>query len=506
MVSSAAARLGLDTEETNPVLLRQMAKRKRQMHARRIASARKKGGAAKAVSAPVLPAIDDRWLQPYEEEEYGDYAEEEEEYGSQSTYSESATDEASWSRDEQQHYEPQLVATNEAPWSRDDQPAVERGPLEPVNQPAVLSNRAMPRGGWGRRPDPGVVGMEAAAHHIRNAPVALLPCGAWPVKKDQLGHRALFQKPELPEQPRRRLAARTRGNGVLSPMRDRQPCTQRRENRHTESIVRDADGRRVYEHNRVSIRRPHPPIRRPLALGSDERRFLWRRLSNDLFIHVTTFLEVRDLGRLACTARRFNVRCIANPEQQAQRVVEHAEETTRDDDVDSNRVPEMWSIPEEGARRQCASKPAHAHTWVVRGTSWMRLLHKITTMLVLEHSALFKPHRTASRDLQASVDDSGTAVIAHSSLAAAEDAGSSSRTGAAVLKTDFSSASFGPPMLRGRHYVETTILEPGTRGCFIGLVPAKSYNHRWVSERASGTSVTFCMRALPRGLCWLTIH
>ena len=112
----------------------------------------------------------------------------------------------------------------------------------------------------------------------------------------------------------------------------------------------------------------------------------------------------------------------------------------------------------------------------------------------------------STRDLQASVDDSGTAVIAHSSLATAEDAGSSSRTGAAVLKTDFSSASFGPPMLRGRHYVETTILEPGTRGCFIGLVPAKSYNHRWVSERASGTSVTFCMRALPRGLCWLTIH
>ena len=345
MVGIAAAKLGLDTEETNPVLLRQMLRRKKKAQRRRVDDARRRGtkkirqefalwappwptargarddataggsgGCAAAAGPPyteragvTLPPWDQRWDAPVE---------------------------------------PEL----------EPEPRPPKPPLPEWIQPpiAVSLRRRKLAKTWGRRSPPGESGAEAAAYRARNAPIALRPGGTWPeetVRVAERDHRTVFAKqPPLPKQPRLRQAAAARRRndgrevGSLSPACEARPAVQQRDNRHGIAIKEDGMPFRhsnitfTTQNQRIVTRRPNPPTRRPLTPGSDRRRFHWRRLPHVCFGVVAAFLDLPSLGRLACVARRFSIKCIAAGI--------------------NGSGPEMWSVIEEGARRQLLDAPA----------------------------------------------------------------------------------------------------------------------------------------------------
>jgi hypothetical protein len=465
MVSSAAARLGLDTDETNPLLLRQMAKRKRQMHRRMIARARKVGGdlasprvpSKRRVSADatlhLFPPLGERWLQPYD-------GPEPERKQLQFIYSERSSDSG---QPEPAREQLQFIYSQRG--SDAGLPALLHQSGQPHHRSQLHSGSysAAPHEIAKHRATPGADGRDAAARRLRDAPISLLPCGAWPAKQDRLGHRGLFHQPELPPQPRRRLAVAAHERGALSPTKNRPQCTDLRENRQGTQVGR--------------VRRPCPPVRRALAPGSDDRRFLWRRLPDEAFGVIAGFLSgLRDLGRLACTARRFSLKCIAD-------------RSCSDVGASSSSTAECWTIPEEGARRQLLVQPGYVRSWVRRsgcGTSWMRLLRDALTLLALESSALFEPH-LATHDLRAGADEDGTATIMHSLYSPQEASLDNKSAGFQAPAEDgsavFASASFGPPMRHGRHYVEATITQVGTHGVFIGVVPSDICNMRTATSQ-----------------------
>ena len=71
-------------------------------------------------------------------------------------------------------------------------------------------------------------------------------------------------------------------------------------------------------------------------------------LSDEVFVNIASSLDIPALGALGCTAQRFTTRTIADP-------------TRSDHDseggggaaaVAAAAAPEMWSVVDEGARRQ----------------------------------------------------------------------------------------------------------------------------------------------------------
>ena len=78
-------------------------------------------------------------------------------------------------------------------------------------------------------------------------------------------------------------------------------------------------------------------------------------LGDDIFVLIAAELDVRMLGRLACTAPRFWRASVADPRHQG------------------GGAPELWSVAEEGARRRllrAQSEPAPGRA----GGSWLRAL------------------------------------------------------------------------------------------------------------------------------------
>eukprot|EP01043_Picozoa_sp_COSAG02_P011304 COSAG02_NODE_415_length_22762_cov_133.681816_3_plen_124_part_00 len=86
-------------------------------------------------------------------------------------------------------------------------------------------------------------------------------------------------------------------------------------------------------------------------------------LGDDVLAVLAAKLDVRTLGRLACAAQRFCRKTICDPEYSG-----------------GADVPaELWSVVEEGARRQMCLHTLEAQSWVSRclGGSWLRMLGDI---------------------------------------------------------------------------------------------------------------------------------
>ena len=86
-------------------------------------------------------------------------------------------------------------------------------------------------------------------------------------------------------------------------------------------------------------------------------------LGDDVFVHIGAFLDVRMLGRLACTAPRFSRKTVADPEHEK---------------GEGRPPPQMWTVAEEGARRGL-ERLARERGWVVRRDRedcWLEVLRK----------------------------------------------------------------------------------------------------------------------------------
>ncbi len=73
-------------------------------------------------------------------------------------------------------------------------------------------------------------------------------------------------------------------------------------------------------------------------------------LTDDVFIHIASWLDVRTLGRLAAVSSRFNARTMFT-------------DRTR---PGSSSAPACWSLVNEGARLQLERSPAYVVAWVPR--------------------------------------------------------------------------------------------------------------------------------------------
>ncbi len=84
-------------------------------------------------------------------------------------------------------------------------------------------------------------------------------------------------------------------------------------------------------------------------------------LGDDIFALIAAELDTRMLGRLGCTAQRFARPSVPDPAHQG-------------------RAPaELWSVPEEGARRRLCAQSEQVRGWVSRGGvggSWLRALRE----------------------------------------------------------------------------------------------------------------------------------
>ena len=88
-------------------------------------------------------------------------------------------------------------------------------------------------------------------------------------------------------------------------------------------------------------------------------------LGDDIFVLIAAELDARMLGRLACAAQRFWRASVADPEHKG------------------SAPPQLWSVAEEGARRQLYAHGEQVRGWVPRrhAESWMRRLHKAEKLL-----------------------------------------------------------------------------------------------------------------------------
>lgn len=81
-------------------------------------------------------------------------------------------------------------------------------------------------------------------------------------------------------------------------------------------------------------------------------------LGDDVIVMIAAKLDIRTLGRLACAAQRFCRKTICDP------------------DNSGDGVPELWSVVEDGARRQTYLHTLQTQRWVsrCRGGSWLCVL------------------------------------------------------------------------------------------------------------------------------------
>ena len=71
-------------------------------------------------------------------------------------------------------------------------------------------------------------------------------------------------------------------------------------------------------------------------------------LGDEIFVLIAAELDIRALGRLACVAQRFRRRSVPDPGHKKDR---------------DAGVPELWSVVEEGARRQLRAYGKQAWGW-----------------------------------------------------------------------------------------------------------------------------------------------
>ena len=87
-------------------------------------------------------------------------------------------------------------------------------------------------------------------------------------------------------------------------------------------------------------------------------------LSDDAFVLISAELDARMLGRLGCAAQRFWRKSVREPAR-------------------PGAATEMWSVPEEGARRRLGAQTEQVRGWVQRGRngSWLRALAQVEKMM-----------------------------------------------------------------------------------------------------------------------------
>ena len=90
-------------------------------------------------------------------------------------------------------------------------------------------------------------------------------------------------------------------------------------------------------------------------------------LGDDIFVLIAAELDIQALGRLACAAQRFWRKSVADPRHKA----------------GSGGAPELWSVPEEAARRRLYVHEKDVRGWVPweAGKSWLRLLREAEKLL-----------------------------------------------------------------------------------------------------------------------------
>ena len=90
-------------------------------------------------------------------------------------------------------------------------------------------------------------------------------------------------------------------------------------------------------------------------------------LGDDIFVLIAAELDIRALGRLACTAQRFWRKSVADTRTRALK----------------GSAPELWSVAEEGAQRRLAAQSETVRGWVPRsvGSSWLRALREAEKLL-----------------------------------------------------------------------------------------------------------------------------
>ena len=98
-------------------------------------------------------------------------------------------------------------------------------------------------------------------------------------------------------------------------------------------------------------------------------------LGDEIFVLVAAYLSVRDLGRLACVAKRFTASSMHDPTHTGA------------------GSAEMWSPVEEGARRSLLNRDADRQAWVPRrdGDSWLRLARQLEVLsapLIFDRAAI----------------------------------------------------------------------------------------------------------------------
>lgn len=138
------------------------------------------------------------------------------------------------------------------------------------------------------------------------------------------------------------------------------------------------------------------------------RRTQLPHLSDEIFVHIASFADVRTLGRLACAAPRYSVQSIV---------------------PDSNSLTEMHSVIDEGARRQLLRLEdwQTALSTRIAGESWHKTLHSVHVQM--------RPKRF-----------SVTGPLVHLT---------ETRTVATMLATEhFQTAVVGQEMHSGIHYAE----------------------------------------------------
>eukprot|EP01045_Picozoa_sp_COSAG04_P029933 COSAG04_NODE_5051_length_1763_cov_10.366587_4_plen_150_part_00 len=108
-------------------------------------------------------------------------------------------------------------------------------------------------------------------------------------------------------------------------------------------------------------------------------------LGDDIFVLIAAELDARMLGRLACTAPRFWRKSVADPTHKGK------------------EAPELWSVAEEGARRQLWAHGEQVRGWVSRetsGGSWLRALGKAEKLMA--------PLRFTARGPEVELRENGT--------------------------------------------------------------------------------------------------
>ena len=122
------------------------------------------------------------------------------------------------------------------------------------------------------------------------------------------------------------------------------------------------------------------------ASSEQQRKAALPFLGDDIFILIGTKLNARMLARLACTAKRFWRKSVADPEHKGA------------------GAPQLWSVAEEGARRQLKAHSEQVRGWVSRwgGVGLVRRLRALQ-----EVEKLTQPLRFTACHSQIVLSDSG---------------------------------------------------------------------------------------------------